>query len=198
MTPKAVVTLILTLITLTSFGQRDSVKFSNDIFSGIYSEVYQQPLVISYDVICPYGEASRSGMDFYKNDSIITSDNYDYKNNVWDKGHIAPAADFNCDLEILYKTFTYLNCALQHQNLNRGLWRSLENHERELAKNNCVTVVVYILFSSNSTKLNTGAVVPDGFIKEIYINNVMTESYNFPNSPTIKGVTYEHYRTWVK
>ena len=53
MTPKAIVTLILTLITLTSFGQRDSVKFSNDIFSGIYSEVYQQPLVISYDVILP-------------------------------------------------------------------------------------------------------------------------------------------------
>ncbi len=194
MVTKTIITLLLTLTYLTSSAQRDSVKFSNDIFSGIYSEVYQQPLTISYDVVCPYGKASRSGMDFYNNDTIKTSDNEDYKNNVWDKGHIAPAADFNCDLETLYKTFTYLNCPLQHQNLNRGLWRSLENHERELAKDNCVSIVVDIVFSPNSTKLITGALVPDGFIKKIYINDIIKESYYFPNSPTIKGVGYDYYR----
>ena len=29
-------------------------------------------------------------MDFYVPKGVYTSDNNDYKNNVWDKGHIAP------------------------------------------------------------------------------------------------------------
>jgi endonuclease G len=58
----------------------------------------------------------------------------DYLNNVYDRGHLAPAADFNCDLATLRKTFTYLNCALQYDELNRGVWRLLEEHERVLAK----------------------------------------------------------------
>jgi DNA/RNA endonuclease G (NUC1) len=48
--------------------------------------------------------------------------------------YLAPAADFNCDLATLRKTFTYLNCALQYDELNRGVWRLLEEHERVLAK----------------------------------------------------------------
>jgi DNA/RNA endonuclease G (NUC1) len=61
-----------------------------------------------------------------------TSDTRDYLN-VYDRGHLAPAADFNCDLASL-RTFTYLNCALQYDELNRGVWRLLEEHERVLAK----------------------------------------------------------------
>ena len=80
-------------------------------------------------------------MDFYTCDSIITSDGKDYENNVYDKGHLAPAADFSCDRETLYKTFTYLNCSLQQENLNRTTWRLLEERERELAKTNKVVIV---------------------------------------------------------
>ena len=190
---KLIIHIILIISPLSLLAQRDSVHFKNDIFFGIYSEVYQQPLTISYKVLCPNGSASRYGMDFYTNDSIVTSDNNDYKDNVWDKGHIAPAADFNCDLDTLRETFTYLNCALQHKNLNRGLWRSLESYERQLGLNNDVSIVVDILFSPKSKRLSTGAVVPDGFKKSIYIDGVMTECYYFPNSETIKGVTYKHY-----
>lgn len=186
--------ILITIIPLNLLAQRDSVKFKNDIFSGIYSEVYQQPLTISYKVLCPNGNASRSGMDFYTNDSIKTSDNNDYKDNVWDKGHIAPAADFNCDLVTLRKTFSYLNCVLQHQNLNRGLWRSLETYERSLAKDYDVFVVVDIIFSSKSKKISTGATVPDGFRKTLYINGLIAGCYYFPNTPTNKGEVYTDYK----
>ena len=38
--------------------------------------------------MCPTGEISRSGMDFWKPTGWKTSDNDDYKANVYDKGHM--------------------------------------------------------------------------------------------------------------
>jgi endonuclease G len=175
-------------------AQRAQVAFKNELFTGVYSEVYQQPLWITYKVLCPTGTASREGMDFYTNDSIKTSDDLDYASNEYDKGHLAPAADFNCDKAMLFKTFSYLNCALQQENLNRGVWRFLELHERELAKGGAtVTVKIELAFSNNSKKLPTGAIVPDGFIKIISVNNKIVEKYYFPNTAPEKGKKYQDY-----
>jgi DNA/RNA endonuclease G (NUC1) len=159
---------LLLLVPVLLFGQtRERVPFETPIFKGEYSEVYEQPLWVEYTIKCPNGTASRSGMDFYKDQKIWTSDNKDYENNVWDKGHLAPAAAFNCTKEMLYITFTYLNCALQNQYLNRGTWRFLEANERELAKTGDVKVRIDIHFDSKQPKLITGALVPVGFTKTI-------------------------------
>ena len=100
--------LLLLPLFLLSLAPRTSVLIKTDIYTVNYSETYQQPLSVEYTVLCPNGTASRKGMDFYTNDSIITSDNADYENNVYDKGHMAPAADFTCSTEMLRKTFSYL------------------------------------------------------------------------------------------
>ncbi|MFM7982580.1 MAG: DNA/RNA non-specific endonuclease, partial [Candidatus Fonsibacter sp.] len=107
--------IILSVLCLSLNGHnlRDKVKIKTKLFVIEYSEKLEQPTSIQYTVMCPNGTASRSGMDFYTNDSIHTSDNADYANNIYDKGHLAPAADFNCDRETLHQTFSYLNCALQ-------------------------------------------------------------------------------------
>lgn len=160
------------------FGQkRDSVFFKSPIFQGKYSEVLEQPLWIEYKVKCPLGSESRAGMDFYTVDSIHTSDNKDYENNIYDKGHLAPAADFNCTRDMLFSTFTYLNCSLQDQYLNRGTWRLLEVHERELAKTEPVYVKIILVFDKKSIKLPTGATVPTGFYKIITVGKKVTKYY---------------------
>jgi endonuclease G len=170
--------ILLFLLPIFVFAQkREKVLFQNSIFKGEYSETLEQPLWIEYVVKCPNGSASRNGMDFYKNDSIHTSDNNDYAKNVYDKGHLAPAADFNCTKEMLYSTFSYLNCCLQNQYLNRGVWRLLESHERELSKTNTVYVKIVLVFDKTSTRLTTGATVPSGFYKYITVNGVTTKYY---------------------
>ena len=159
--------LSLFLFPLVVFAQRDSVYVKTDIFTAVYSEVLQQPKWVTYTVQCPNGKTPRTGMDFYTVPDIITSDNADYVDNVYDKGHCAPAADFNCTKEMLYKTFSYVNCVLQNQYLNRGVWRLLEAYERDLAATTGVTVKIKMVYSSNSIKLSTGATVPNGFYKII-------------------------------
>jgi endonuclease G len=178
---RKVLLFLLFTIPLLSFSQlRDSVYVKTDIFEVSYSEKLEQPLRIKYQVACPYGHASRQGMDFYTEKNYKTSDAKDYENNVYDKGHLAPAADFSCDKVMLYKTFTYLNCALQNQYLNRGTWRLLEVYERELAKKYSVDVEIKLIYSDKSIKLPTGATVPDAFLKIIKYNGIV-ERYYFLN-----------------
>jgi len=178
------VTLILLLLPLFIFSQgnlRDSIYIKTDIFEVVYSEKLQQPKFVKYTVQCPNGTASRTGMDFYTCDSIKTSDAKDYEKNPYDKGHMAPAADFNCDKTTLYKTFSYLNCSLQQENLNRTTWRLLEARERDLAKTNkTVSVEIRCVFSKNSPVLSTGATIPDAYYKTIKYGNI-TEVYYFKN-----------------
>ena len=119
-------------------------------------------------------------MNFYTEANYHTSDNADYYRNVWDKGHLAPAATFSDSMENLKQTFSYLNCALQDQYLNRGEWRLLEEAERNWDDFEELEVTIDIEFSDSI--LPTGATIPSKFIKHIYLtkNNVW-ECYEFEN-----------------
>jgi len=172
---------------------REKVEFTvDDLFSGIYSEVLEQPLEVTYTVPCPDGDASRDGLDFYKDDNIHTSDNNDYSNNIWDKGHLAPAAAFSCDRETIRKTFTFLNSALQHQSLNRGTWNRLETFERNLANFFEVKVKIEVLFEGSLQVLPSGATVPTGFRKTIEFGDKEVV-FEFPNIDT-SGTDWIDYR----
>jgi DNA/RNA endonuclease G (NUC1) len=179
---KHLLILLLTLTTLTGWSQalRDSVQVNNEYFKIVYSEVLEQPKKVEYTVLCPDGTASRSGMNFYEPRGLHTSDNDDYVANVWDKGHMAPAASFNCTKEMLFTTFSYANSALQHQSLNRGPWKYLEIQERKLALNNTVSVYIRIEFNGKINRLPTGAAIPTGFYKELRYG-AKKECYFFPN-----------------
>jgi endonuclease G len=184
---------ILLFVTTISYSQviRDSVLVKTDIFEVSYSEKFEQPLRVKYRVLCQDGKASRQGMDFYTEKDHKTSDAKDYENNIYDKGHCAPAADFNCDKIMLLKTFTYLNCTLQNQFLNRGAWRLLEVHERELAKKFIVNVEIKLIFSDKSIKLPTGATVPDAFLKTIKYESKVEKYYFINEKP--KSNNYKLY-----
>lgn len=181
--------LLFTLIFFLKFnthGQlRESVIIKNDVFEVNYNEVLEQPVWLEYNVLCPNGKADRNGLNFYEVKGIHTSDDDDYSKNIWDKGHLAPAAAFNCSRETLRKTFSYLNSALQHKSLIRGVWNRLEEFERNLALFYKVRVRIEVLFEGDCKVLPSGATVPSGFIKIIKWDN-REEKFLFPNSDTKK------------
>jgi len=191
---KNLLTLVVCILfTYIGFGQKTKT-IETDIFKIVYSEKYQQPLSVEYEVQCPNGNASRKGMNFYGVDSVITSNNADYKNNVWDKGHMAPAAAFNCNTQLLRETFSYLNCALQHQGLNRGPWKELESFERNLAKvHSVVLVIITIHFDDEMGLLPTDARVPTGFTKKIFTGSSDSLTFHFPNED-VAGVNWLEFQ----
>jgi len=189
---KITLILLLSLLVNTLYSQEVRGIVTNTFIVN-YSEELEQPLYVFYKILCPNGNESRSGLDFKKYDGVHTSNNEDYVDNVWDKGHLAPAAAFNCNRETLKSTFSYLNCALQHQSLNRGPWRELEEFERNLAKiYDKVNVTVECHFSKDSKVLPTGSTVPDGFTKTIIWDD-REECFYFPNKD-VKGVNWIEFR----
>ena len=105
---KYLVTLLMLFLTSNVFAQFNiaphthRVELGDDIVIE-YNADYQQPVRAIYEITCPNGTESRSGMDFYvpKDINFHTSDDDDYSNNIWDKGHLAPAAAFSCTEEEL-------------------------------------------------------------------------------------------------
>jgi DNA/RNA endonuclease G (NUC1) len=170
-------------ILLLSAQAIKDIKVKNQVFEVHYSQTLEQPLELKYRSTNRPTNVNRGSMDFWTDPKIKTSDGKDYEKNVYDKGHLAPAATFSDNMENLKTTFSYLNCALQDQYLNRGEWRLLEEQERKWDDKENLTVKVTLDFNKSSTVLSTGATVPNGFTKHIYFESSKKwECYYFPNS----------------
>jgi len=93
---------------------------------------------------------------------------------------------------MLYRTFTYLNCSLQQENLNRTTWRLLEVRERELSKTQKVVVEIRCVYGPKSVVLPTGATIPDAYYKTIKYGK-STEVYYFKNEKPL-STDYTKYK----
>ena len=74
---------------------REKVIIKTDIFTVTYSETKEQPISLTYKSSNRVKNVDRGSMDFHTEDEYHTSDKHDYYANVWDKGHLAPAATYS-------------------------------------------------------------------------------------------------------
>jgi DNA/RNA endonuclease G (NUC1) len=163
---KIVILFSFLILSLVSFGQ--NVRIKNDVFEVLYSQSLEQPLVIKYRSLNRPTNVNRGAMDFYKEANIKTSDGDDYKANIYDKGHGAPAATFSDNMVNLKQTFSYLNCIMQDKYLNRGEWRMLEEQIRKWDDTENITVLIKTFFDNPVKKVATGAAIPSYLQKHIY------------------------------
>ena len=187
--------IFLVLFTLSCSAQeievadlRQEVIIENQVFKVWYNEVKEQPVKLVYTSTNRPKNVDRGSMNFYTEDDVHTSDNKDYYRNVYDKGHLAPAATYSDSYENLKQTFSYLNCALQNQYLNRGEWRFLEEKEREWDDSENLTVTVELKWEDEYEILATGGHVPTDMIKHIYFETQsIWRCFEFENIKPEKG-----------
>lgn len=162
--------LSVVVFLVLSFGSysQDTIRIKNNVFETLYSQSLEQPLWIRYRSINRPTNVNRGSMDFYTEKGIKTSDAADYKANIYDKGHGAPAATFSDNMENLKQTFSYLNCILQDQYLNRGEWRLLEEQERVWDDKENLTVLITVHFDNPVKRIPTNAAIPSHLEKHIY------------------------------
>jgi DNA/RNA endonuclease G (NUC1) len=70
-------------------------------------------------------------------------------------------------MENLKQTFSYLNCILQDQYLNRGEWRLLEEQERVWDDKENLTVLITLHFDKPVKRIPTNAAIPSYLEKHI-------------------------------
>ena len=163
---KIVLLISFLIVSFLSFGQ--DVRVKNNVFEVLYSQDLEQPLIIKYRSTNRPTNVNRGHMNFYTEKGIKTSDDLDYKANVYDKGHGAPAATFSDNMENLKQTFSYLNSIMQDQYLNRGEWRLLEEQERKWDDMENLTVLIKNFFDTPVKRVPTGAAIPSYIQKHIY------------------------------
>jgi len=75
----------------------------------------------------------------------------DYKNSGYDRGHMAPAADFTRSDSAMSETFLLSNMTPQRSHLNRGVWEHLEEQVRTFTQNRgSIWIVTGSLFIDES------------------------------------------------
>jgi hypothetical protein len=138
---------------------------------------------------------------FRKAGGIKTSDHNDYAL-PYHKGHLVPKASFK-DTAYDDEKWSFLNCALMHKDLNKGVWFALEDKERKIAKEALLKVSIILSFTPDSEIVKGGATVPKSFTKILEYRKLdedekeltIREVYCFPNDRTVKGKELEDYMT---
>ena len=173
---------------------REEVIIENPVFKVWYNEVLEQPVKLIYTSTNRVKNVDRGSMNFYTEKEVHTSNNADYYKNIWDKGHLAPAATYSDSMINLKQTFSYLNCALQDQYLNRGEWRLLEEQERKWDNLENLTIEVELIWDKGYEILPTGGHVPTDMVKHIYFENQnIWRCFEFENVKPEKG--WEEHET---
>lgn len=107
----------------------------------------------------------------------------DYRRSGYDRGHLAPAADFRWSETALDETFLLSNMSPQDREFNKGIWNDLEMAVRVYAKRFKKICVV------------TGPVLTDGPYKTIGQNKVSVPKYYYKvildySDPELKAIGF--------
>lgn len=109
--------------------------------------------------------------EFYQDFEIakeVRVSTYDYSHSGYDRGHMAPAGDFNGDKKAKKETFYMTNICPQNHKLNGDSWNTLEKQCRDWAyqEGGIYSVVGPIYTSENPKTIGTHKVaVPDKFFR---------------------------------
>lgn len=125
------------------------------------------PAWVEYDLApSEIVSTNRAAIPFRSDPRIPESDNAaDYAGSGFDRGHMAPAADFNFDRAALEETYRFSNVCPQFPSMNRGEWANVEAEVRALARRGSVRVLTFPEYAADATNRIGRVRVPSAFVK---------------------------------
>lgn len=101
-----------------------------------YNEQRRNPNWVAYELTGEEVDGTEPrGSKFIPDPNVIGRQavDDDYKHSGWDRGHLAPAADMKWSEQAMDESFYLSNISPQNGNLNRGVWKSIEELTRDNA-----------------------------------------------------------------
>lgn len=118
-----------------------ALEYDTIIDRGIYISYYNlhhcTPSFVRYKLWKGGGRAKRTGLQFRQ---TVRGDIFRYAKSGYDKGHLAPAADFAHSRNEMQITFDYVNCLPQTPRLNRGEWKRDETKVRRWSQTDSLLI----------------------------------------------------------
>lgn len=146
-----------------------------------YNEKHEQASWVSHIILPDVEKGNVSRTNNFRKDKLVTTGTAgksDYWYSGYDRGHLAPSADFRWSKTALSESYFYSNMAPQLPELNRQKWAELENAIRDYVIENKVQVYVVtggILHDSLPIMQNEGrknsVSIPNYFYKVVLDNS---------------------------
>ncbi len=168
-------------------GPDDEIVVSHTGYTLSYDEEYEVPYWVAYSLTREEvsTQVAERNDNFREDKSIPTGSATlnDYKKSGYDRGHMAPAADFRWSEDALNDTFYLSNMCPQLHSFNAGIWSDLESAVRSIAYDEGEIYVV------------TGPVLTDGPYNTIGENKVAVPKYFYKvildyTEPEIKAIGF--------
>jgi len=122
----------------------------------------------------------------------------DYSGSGYDRGHLCPAGDMNFNQTAMTETFYMTNILPQKPELNRGVWKDLEEKIRDWAvANDSLIIITGPIYSTNPQKIGENKIaIPSHFYKVVldisYKNGYKGIAFLFENK------NYPDYTDYMK
>jgi endonuclease G len=152
-----------------------------------YADTHEQASWVAYRLEYreTQGNADRQD-DHFKPDDLVSAGSAlptDYLGSGYDRGHLAPAADFIFSENALAETFYMSNMSPQKPEFNRGIWKELEQKVRFWIKKEKILYIV------------AGGVLKNGLSKIGKQNKITVPDYFYKiivdlEAPEIKAIAF--------
>ncbi len=168
-------------------GPNDEIIVSHTGYTLSYCEEYEVPYWVAYTLTKErVVSQAASRKDNFREDPDISTGSatlLDYKKSGYDRGHMAPAADFRWSEGAMNDTFYLSNMCPQIHAFNAGIWSDLESAVRSIA------------YTDEEIYVVTGPVLTDGPYETIGENNVAVPKYYYKvildyTDPVIKAIGF--------
>lgn len=175
----------------------DETLIRHPHFTLRYNESHEQAEWVAYKLTKEqiYGDNQRN--DEFLPDELVrtgTASTEDYRGSGYDRGHLAPVADFRFSKEAMLQTCVMSNISPQVHDFNDGIWRLLEEQTREwVKKEKELYIITGPILSKNLKKIgkDTKVSVPDEYFKVILDLNepeIKAICFLMRNKPSTKSL----------
>lgn len=145
-----------------------------EYFSLSYNEEHEQADWVAYELTKEEVEldGDRCRDCFEKDVNVITgsAEDSDYSSTGFDRGHLAPSADFYQSSEANRQTFVFSNMSPQSPGFNRGIWADLEEWVRDKAEEyGKIYVITGPVFLNNLGVIGENRVTIPGYFYKVLL-----------------------------
>lgn len=135
---KKFITLLCITLLSTIANAQDTIRIKHTNYSTVFSKSLEYPVLVEWwetkeKINC---QTPLKRKDNFQPDPQLKNETNlinDYVNSGYDRGHLCPAADNQCQTQLIQnECFYFSNMVPQPHSLNAGKWKSLETLTREL------------------------------------------------------------------
>lgn len=170
------------------------ITLEHGYFRILYSVKHRLPIWTEYTVTKEDLKGPGKRRDNFHKDVLLAKsgispvDENDFPSKIYDRGHMAPAADFKRSQAAIDETFVMSNMAPQKPGLNRRAWEKLEAKIRKwICGEEKLTIITGPILNDTLPRLKNGITVPEKFFKIIYDETPPLKSIAFIYSQEDSG-----------